>query len=152
MLRGIDLLVGTVEDHYAKLRSYTLELSKSNKDGRFELHVEVGVVFRAMYIGFSGLRRGFMEGCRKVIGLDGAFLKTYLGGILLSAVGTNGNNQMYPIAWIVVDSENEVCWSWFIKILVEDLNLGEGVGITVISDQQKVYCSFWTCIYVLIAI
>lgn len=116
-----------------------LELGRSDKEGRFELHVDVGVVFKAVYIGFSGLRKGFKEGCRQVIGLDGAFLKTYLGGILLTAVGTDGNNQMYPIAWAVVEAENEVCWAWFINILAEELALGEGVGITIISDQQKVY-------------
>ena len=136
--KSIDLLRGSVEEHYSKLRRYILELSRADKEGRFELHVDVGAVFKAMYIGFSGLRKGFKEGCRRVIGLDGAFLKTYLGGILLSAVGTDGNNQMYPIAWAVVEIENEVCWSWFINILRQELNLGEGVGITIISDQQKV--------------
>ena len=120
--KAIDLLTGSVEDHYAKLRSYVLELSKADKEGRFQLHVEVGVVFKAMYIGFSGLRRGFKEGCRRVIGLDGAFLKTYLGGILLSALGIVGNNQMYPIAWEIVEVENEVCWTWFINILVQEQN------------------------------
>lgn len=56
---------------------------------------------------FSGLRKGFQEGCRRVIGLDGAHLKTYLGGVLLSAVASDANNQMYPIAWAVVEVENE---------------------------------------------
>ncbi|XP_047943147.1 uncharacterized protein LOC125189985 [Salvia hispanica] len=137
--KAIDLLTGSVKDHYAKLRRYVLELSRADKEGRFELHVEVGAVFKAMCIGFSGLRRGFKEGCRRMIGLDGAFLKTYLGGILLSAVRTYGNNQMYPIAWAIVEVENEVCWTWFINILVQELNLGEGVGITIISDQQKTH-------------
>ncbi|XP_047978418.1 uncharacterized protein LOC125220303 [Salvia hispanica] len=103
--KAIDMLVDTVEEHYAKLSSYTLEFCRSDREGRFELHVDVGAVFNAMYIGFSGLKKGFMEGCRRVIGLDGAFPKTYLGGILLSAVGTDGNNQMYPIAWVVVEVE-----------------------------------------------
>ncbi|XP_042005720.1 uncharacterized protein LOC121754424 [Salvia splendens] len=133
----IEMLGGTVEAHYAKLRSYMLELGKADREGRFELHVDVGVIFKALYIGFSGLRKGFKEGCRPVIGLDGAFLKIYLGGILLTAVGIDGHSQMYPIAWAVVEAENEVCWTWFIKILVEELTLGEGVGITIISDQQK---------------
>ncbi|XP_042029963.1 uncharacterized protein LOC121776875 [Salvia splendens] len=135
--KAIDMLRGKVEAHYAKMRSYILELSKSDREGWFELHVDVGAVFKAVYIGFSGLRKGFKEGCRPVIGLDGAFLKTYLGGILLTAVGTDGNNQMYPIAWAVVEAENELCWTWFIKILIEELTLGEGVGITIISDQQN---------------
>ncbi|XP_042032342.1 uncharacterized protein LOC121779059 [Salvia splendens] len=128
---------GTVEAHYVKLMSYMLELGKADREGRFELHVDVGAVFKSLYIGFSGLWKGFKEGCRPVIGLDGAFLKTYLGGILLTTVGTDGINQMYLIAWAVVETENEVCWTWFIKILVEELSLDEGVRITIISDQQK---------------
>ncbi|XP_047983687.1 uncharacterized protein LOC125224347 [Salvia hispanica] len=44
---------------------------------------------------------------------------------------------MYPIAWAVVEVENEVCWSWFVNILTQDLNLGDGEGITILSDQQK---------------
>lgn len=136
--KSIDLLRGSVEEHYSKLRRYILELARADKEGRFELHVDVGAVFKAIYIGFSGLRKGFKEGCRRVIGLDGAFLKTYIGGILLSAVATDGNNQMYPIAWVVAEIENEVCWSWFINILRQELYLGEGVGITIINDQQKV--------------
>ena len=45
---------------------------------------------------------------------------------------------MFPIAWAVVQAENEANWKWFLGILAEDLDLGEGVGITIISDQQKV--------------
>ena len=59
----------------------------------------------------------------------------------MTAVGSDGNNQIFPIAWTVVQAENEVNWKWFLSILAEDLNLGEGVGITVISDQQKVHYS-----------
>lgn len=139
----IELLTGSVEDHYAKLRSYVSELMKVDKEGRFEIDVEIGSVFKSIYIGFSGLRKGFMGGCRRVIGLDGAFLKTYLGGVLLSAIGSDGNNQMFPIAWAVVQVENEVNWKWFIGIMAQDLNLGEGVGITIISDQQKVCTIFF---------
>ena len=134
----IELLTGSVEEHYAKLRSYVLELMRVDKEGRFEIDVGIGSVFNGIYIGFSGLRKGFMFGCRRVIGLDGAFLKTYLGGAILTAVGSDGNNQMFPIAWAVVQAENEVNWKWFLGILAEDLDLGNGVGITIISDQQKV--------------
>ncbi|XP_047979382.1 uncharacterized protein LOC125221304 [Salvia hispanica] len=133
----IELLSGSVDEHYGKLRSYVLELMRVDKEGRFEIDVGIGSVFKGIYIGFSGLRMGFMMGCRRVIGLDGAFLKTYLGGAILTAVGSDGNNQIFPIAWAVVQAENEVNWKWILSILAEDLNLGEGVGITVISDQQK---------------
>lgn len=73
-----------------------------------------------------------------VIGVDGAFLKTYLGGVLLCVVAKDPNNQMYPITWAVVEVESLVNWSWFLRILVDDLGLREGAGTTFISDQQKV--------------
>ena len=60
------------------------------------------------------------------------------------AVGRNGNQQMFPIAWAVVDIETKHSWSFFLKYLIEDLNLGTGHGLTVMSDMQKVrwflYC------------
>ncbi|WMV45033.1 hypothetical protein MTR67_038418 [Solanum verrucosum] len=42
-------------------------------------------------------------------------------GELLVAVGRNGNNQMFPIAWAVVDKETKHSWSFFINYLKEDL-------------------------------
>ncbi|CAN1130545.1 hypothetical protein LINPERHAP2_LOCUS26205 [Linum perenne] len=58
--------------------------------------------------------------------------------MILTAVGKDGNNQMFPIAWAVVEGENRDSWGWFITILQEELNLGDGSGWSIISDQQKV--------------
>lgn len=41
-----------------------------------------------------------------MIGLDGCFLKGMLKGEILSLVGKGFNNQMYPIAWAIVEIEN----------------------------------------------
>ncbi|XP_057793597.1 uncharacterized protein LOC131010184 [Salvia miltiorrhiza] len=114
--KAIEQLRGSVEQHYAKLRSYILELLRVDREGRFELKLDVGAIFKGIYIGFSTLKKGFNVGCRRVIGLDGAFLKTYLGGVLLCAIGKDGNES---------------------DILMEELGLRDGLGITFISDQQK---------------
>ncbi|GJX07842.1 multidrug resistance-associated protein 5 [Tanacetum coccineum] len=74
----------------------------------------------------EGLKEGWLEGCRKVIGLDGCFLKTIRKGELLSAVGRDGNNQIYPIAWAVVSVKNKDNWQWFMKLLIDDLGLVDG--------------------------
>ncbi|XP_060195051.1 uncharacterized protein LOC132624261 [Lycium barbarum] len=58
-------------------------------------------------------------------------------GELLVTVGKNGNNQMFPIAWAVVDSETKHSWSFFINYLKKDLQLGTGEGLTVMADMQK---------------
>ncbi|CAN0928547.1 hypothetical protein LINGRAHAP2_LOCUS36562 [Linum grandiflorum] len=79
----------------------------------------------------------FIAGCRRFFALDGCFLKGEVPGMILSAVGKDGNNQMFPIAWAVVESENRSSWGWFITILQETMGLDDGTGWTVISDQQK---------------
>ncbi|XP_056158389.1 uncharacterized protein LOC130134754 [Syzygium oleosum] len=82
--------------------------------------------------------KGILEGCRPLKGLYGCFLKGMLKGELLIVVGRDANNQMYPIAWAVVEVENKDSWGWFAKALKNDLGTKDGVGYTTISDHQKV--------------
>jgi hypothetical protein len=58
---------------------------------------------------------GFKVGCRPLIGLDGCFLKGYYGGKLLSVVGQDVNNQIFVIAYAIVDVEK------LIQTLVEEV-------------------------------
>ena len=94
-------------------------------------------VFKRMYICFGGLKHGFKLGCRKVIGLDGTHIKNSYKGQILTAVGVDPNNCMYPVAYAVVEAENHNFWMWFLKFLAEDLSLDSGLGWTLISDRQK---------------
>lgn len=54
---------------------------------------------------------------RKVICIDGSFLKAKFRGTLLGASAQDGNFNLYPIAFGVVDSENNASWDWFLKCL-----------------------------------
>ena len=137
-----DKIQGTLNDHYHLLPAYVAELKKVNRNSTVELvldrdNPDNSIRFKRLYICFESVARGFLEGCRHVIGLDGCFLKTETKGQLLSAVGKDGNNQMYPIAWAVVEGENQASWTWFIELLMQDLGISDGLGWTIISDQQK---------------
>ncbi|KAL8140168.1 hypothetical protein V2J09_006189 [Rumex salicifolius] len=44
---------------------------------------------------------------KKVITIDGGFLKTKYKGVLLTAVAQNANMQIFPLVFVVVDSEND---------------------------------------------
>lgn len=51
------------------------------------------------------------------------------------AVGRDGNNQMYPVAWAIVDRENSESWGWFLEQLKVDLGLDDGLSWAIISDM-----------------
>ncbi|XP_021756736.1 uncharacterized protein LOC110721811 [Chenopodium quinoa] len=59
------------------------------------------------------------------------------GGQLLVAVGSDGNNQMFPLAWAVVGVESTETLSWFLHLLAADLGTEEGAGYKFMLDQQK---------------
>ncbi|KAK9168867.1 hypothetical protein Syun_001007 [Stephania yunnanensis] len=89
--------------------------------------------FTKFYVCFEACKKGWLEGCRKIVGLDGCFMKGLCKGQLLCAIGRDGNNQMFPI----VQVENTTTWTWFIRCIQRDIQLGDGAGITIMSDMQK---------------
>ncbi|GJU03902.1 (R)-mandelonitrile lyase-like protein [Tanacetum coccineum] len=101
--------------------------------------------FKTFYVCFTGVTQGWLQGCMRVIGLDGCFLKTICKGELLSVVGGDGNNQIYPIAWAVIDVENKENWSWFMKCLIDDLGIDVGACLTVISYHHKEWITDKAC-------
>ncbi|CAN1128655.1 hypothetical protein LINPERHAP2_LOCUS4766 [Linum perenne] len=87
-----------------------------------DIHQEEKVSFKRMYVGFSSLFKGFLAGCRPILGFDGCFLKGELPGMILSTVGKDGNNQMFPLAWAVTEGENKISWKWFVELVREQLH------------------------------
>ncbi|XP_057779669.1 uncharacterized protein LOC130998255 [Salvia miltiorrhiza] len=139
--KAMDILHVTLEGHYAKIRSYLTELQKRDREGTFLLKTYLNnqekPVFQRVYLGFSALRKGFFIGCRRFISFDACFLKTTVGGALLAAISKDYNHKMDPLAWAVVEKENEESWMWFMEKLFEDLRIVDGFGWTFMSDKQK---------------
>ena len=81
---------------------------------------------------------GWKEGCRPLIGVDGTFLKGKARGVMLTAVGIDGNDSVYPLAVALVEKENAHHWTWFLQWLRHYLDLANGETVTLISDMQKV--------------
>ena len=97
--------------------------------------------FRRLYICFAALKKGFKEGCRPVLGVDGCHLRGPHPGVLLTAVGIDANDCIYPVAYAVVETENKSSWTWFIEFLKFDLTIQDQRQWTFISDRQKVWLS-----------
>ncbi|XP_022899367.1 uncharacterized protein LOC111412673 [Olea europaea var. sylvestris] len=112
------MINGTIEEQFVGLRSYAAEVLRSNP-------------------GSTCLQEGFQLGCRKIIRVDGCHLHIVWGGILLTVVGLDVNDCIYPIAYAVVEKENTIALRWFLRYLAEDIHMGNGTDWTVMTDRQK---------------
>ena len=151
-LLPIEKFQGDLFEEYGRLWDYLNEIERSNPGSTTQLKFnrpspKLLPIFERLYISFDCLKKGCLRGCRKIIGLDGCFLKGTIKGELLAAVGRDENNQMFPVAWSVVTWENKVTWNWFIQLLAKELDLKDGFGWTIITDQQKVLSSFIILFY-----
>ncbi|XP_056843388.1 uncharacterized protein LOC108840832 [Raphanus sativus] len=138
---ALDKLQAECNEQFSRLRDYVVELKRSNIGTVTEINttrnIKGGHVFSSFYVCFDSLRIAWKQNCRPIIGLDGTFLKHSLQGMLLTAIGRDPNNQVFPIAWGVVSGESNDNWQWFIHRLKEDLELGLGEQTTIISDMHR---------------
>ena len=52
-----------------------------------------------------------------VLSLDRTHLKAKYKGVLLVTTGTDASGSLFPLAFAVVDAENDNNWFWFIQLL-----------------------------------
>lgn len=136
------IIDGLVKDQYHRLHDYAGVLLEKHPGSVIKLSPHRPIPddplhFRRFYIGFAELVKGFLDGCRPFIGLDGCHLKNGQSSILLSAVSLDGNNQMYPISYAIVEGETRETWTWFLENLMQSLGV-HSTRITFMSDRQKV--------------
>lgn len=141
------------EKHFARIWDYQAEILSSNPSpdilasnsgSTMDIETIPGPTpgslqrFYRLYVCFESLRESWRQFCRPIIGLDGTFLKWDIKGVLLAAVGRDGDNRIFPIAWAVVEVESVDNWDWFVKHMKNDLKLEDGRSITIISDKNPV--------------
>ena len=141
------LIYGSYKQQYTKLWDYCEELLNCNPGSTIHMETTVDDIsgkerFQKIYICFEALKKGFKAGCRQLIGLDGCHLRGPHPGVLLTAVGIDANDCIYPIAYAVVEIENKSSWKWFMEFLKHDLCIHEQKTWTFISDRQKVITIF----------
>ncbi|GKA61982.1 hypothetical protein Tco_0761501 [Tanacetum coccineum] len=94
------------EDYYGMLWSNASEILNSNPGSTCKMSVDLMLdvknYFSRFYVCFKGLKEGE----------------------LMSVVRRYENNQIYPIAWAIVNVENKDNWSWLMELLINDLGLG----------------------------
>ncbi|XP_071700241.1 uncharacterized protein [Rutidosis leptorrhynchoides] len=141
--KATKMIQGDYKSQYAELRDYVCELKRGNVDTTVKFEVEPGTlksetrVFKRIYICLGPLKKGFKAIGRDLLGLDGAFMKQPATGCILSAVGVDSNNGIYPVAYAIVEQECGSSWTWFLECLGQDLDLSTNSNFNFISDRQK---------------
>ncbi|XP_076925865.1 uncharacterized protein LOC143588842 [Bidens hawaiensis] len=74
---------------------------------------------------------------RDLLGLDWCFMKGPFPGHILTAVGIDANNGIYPVAYSLMEAEATASWTWFLECLGNDLDLYSNGNFTFITDMQK---------------
>jgi hypothetical protein len=71
-----------------------------------------------------------------VFSIDGTFLIGKYRGTLLIAISCDANNKLVPLAFALVEKENNDSWGWFLR-LVRIHVVGPGREVGVISDRHQ---------------
>ncbi|KAH9626339.1 hypothetical protein KSS87_000571 [Heliosperma pusillum] len=134
---------GGHDESYKKLPAYCEMIKKTNPESYaicswVEMETpERPMQFKSIFVSFTAQFKGVIAGCRSLIGVDGTHLKGNHGGVLLAAVALDGNNELFPIAVAVVESENKDSWSSFFWHLKECIKESQRNNWTIICDRQK---------------
>ncbi|XP_023634265.1 uncharacterized protein LOC111829403 [Capsella rubella] len=112
--RQIDM--GTPEGSFGELPSYLYTIRRANPGTITRLQIDECDRFKYVFIAFGASVAGYK-------------------GTLLTALAQDGNFQIFPIAFAVVDTENDDSWRWFftqLKVAIPDER-----NLAIISDRHK---------------
>ncbi|XP_062099995.1 uncharacterized protein LOC133805862 [Humulus lupulus] len=133
---------GTPESSFQKLPSFLYMMEQKNPGTVTHLQMDNEGRFKYCFMALGVSIMGFKTYIRPVICVDGTFLTTRCGGTLLCAMGQDANKKIYPIAFSVVDSENNDSWLSFLLRLKEAI--GEVENLVFVSDRHTTTASALT--------
>ncbi|XP_073122927.1 uncharacterized protein [Henckelia pumila] len=105
---------GVENESYDKLRWYCNAIKVTNPGSIVECEIDLlSNKFRLLFICFNSCATGFISGCRPLIFFDGTHIKNKYKGNILVSVAKDANDDLFTLAYAVVDSENDDNWGWF---------------------------------------
>ncbi|KAL4017276.1 hypothetical protein IC575_024954 [Cucumis melo] len=132
---------GSPEESYNLLRRYGEALKFTNSGTIFHMELEDDRFFKYLFMVVGACVRGFLNCIRPVIVMDGTFLKNKYRGQLIVAVCLDGNNQIYPLAFGVVDRETDDSIQWFLEKLKGAI--GEVPNLGFVTDRKTCFAKAW---------
>lgn len=137
--RGLQAIYGSSEEGYFLLPAYFEQIQKTNPGSIVELFTTGAENrFQRLFVSFYASIYGFLNGCLPIIGLGVIQLKSKYLGTLLSATSFDADGGLFPLAFGVVDVENDECWMWFLSELLKamEMKIEKIATLTFLSDGQ----------------
>lgn len=137
--RGTEATRGTTDESYQHLVSYSYVLEHNNPGTVTCIETNSMNEFVYYFMALGVCLDGFKNFSGTAISFDGTHLIGERAGVLLSAIGLDSNEEIYPVALGIVDSENDDSWDWFIKKLFDALGseyLKKNPELVVVSDRS----------------
>ncbi|CAO2837036.1 unnamed protein product [Amaranthus hypochondriacus] len=131
---------GSFEEGYRLLPQYCEQIKLTNPGSIASVYGNAADnCFQRLFVSFQASIYGFLNACRPLIGLDRTYLKSKYLGTLLLATGFDGDGALFPLAFGVVDEENDENWMWFLSELrnLLEVNTENMPRLTILSDRQK---------------
>ncbi|KAL0385460.1 UNVERIFIED_CONTAM: hypothetical protein Sradi_2940300 [Sesamum radiatum] len=134
-----EIVYGTWESSVQKLPKYMGAVQKYNPGTVVEwkhkaLHPTGAYVIGYVFWAFKPCIEGF-KFCRNIISVDGTHLYTRYKHKMLIAATMDGNQQVLPLAFAIVDDESYASWKWFLQQLSRHVIRGRR-GVCLISDRH----------------
>ncbi|KAL4380071.1 hypothetical protein GQ457_02G010930 [Hibiscus cannabinus] len=102
-----------------------------NREGQI---IQGKKIFHQLFWAFKPCIEGFPF-CKRMVQVDGTWLYGRYKHVLLVAVTQDGDRNIFPIAFAIVESESANSWKFFLRNLREHVVREDGVCL--ISDRAK---------------
>nr|GEZ23714.1 transposase, mutator type [Tanacetum cinerariifolium] len=109
-----DIITGIYREQYSLLREYAQELINQNPSTTVRIDVQqepnpesLTRTFRRVYVCLGALKQGFRACGREILGLDGCFMLGPWPGQILTTVGVDANDRIYPVTYAIVEVESK---------------------------------------------
>ncbi|KAH0670160.1 hypothetical protein KY289_024653 [Solanum tuberosum] len=128
-------LQGSYKEAYSQLPSFCEKIMETNPGSLATFATKEDSSFHRLFVSFHASIHGFQQGCRPLLFLDSTVLYAKYQGTLLAAVGVDGNDGVFPVAFAVVDEETDDNWHWFLSELKSAVSTSR--PITFVSAFQN---------------
>ncbi|XP_073304206.1 uncharacterized protein [Primulina huaijiensis] len=126
-----DIFRDDPERNFAILPSYLKMVKRMNPGSIIDLVVDEHNRFKYLFLENDACVRRY-RCMRKVVSIDGTWLKGKYDCTLLVASAQDGDFHQYLLAWAVVDVEYIASWSWFLTKFLE----------VVVDEEELVIISY----------